>query len=310
MAIEDKAKLNSMLGLGEAAAAQQPTEPQEQPVEPETDDYVEEAGESLQEALEGDEGGEETEEGEEISALGEADLDKTVTLKDGREISVAEAVAGYMRNDHHTQSLQAQAETRQQYTKAMKMLAAIEQAGRAILEPDLKAFDGMNLEAMAYQNPEQYRQIKPAFDAVMKRKAQYDHTINQIGEALMADVQAAEKSAWDAVNQDLGYSIAGFNDERFNALQDYVKKAGFKDTEVSLMADSRLWRIIDKAKQFDDLKSGKLADKKAPGRPSGQKAKGRATKNSESRRQTQLRKAARAGDRDANRQLLRGLVKI
>ena len=311
MAIEDKAKLNNMLGLGEAAAAQEPVV-DEQPGE--SEDFVDETQsdeteEAVEQETQGDEGEGEPEPA--AQAITEADLDKTWTDKDGVERTIGEAIAGFKRNEHHTQGMQAIAKTRNQYTRAMAMLGELEKAGRAILEPDLNAFAQMNMQAMAYQDPQRYKQLMPAYEAVMQRKAQYDATMNQIGQALMADVEEAEKSAWDAVEVDLGYSITRFDEKRFDDMKGYAKKSGFNDAEIALMADSRLWRVFDKAQQFDQLKAGKAKPTQKPtARPSRQRTKGKATKDSASRRATKLRQDARAGNKDANRELLRGMLKL
>ncbi len=313
MASEDKAKLNSMLGLGEAeAAATQEPVVNEQPEE--TEEIVDEAAPGEESEVVSQEAQSDEEESESTptgGAITEADLDRTWTDKDGVERTIGEAIAGFKRNEHHTQGMQAIAKTRNQYTRAMAMLGELEKAGRAILEPDLNAFAQMNMQAMAYQDPQRYKQLMPAYEAVMQRKAQYDATMNQIGQSLMADVEEAEKSAWEAVEVDLGYSITRFDEKRFDSMKDYAKKAGFNEVEIALMADSRLWRVFDKAQQFDDLKSGKAkTTQKTTTRPAGKRTTGKATKNSKSRRDAQLRQSARAGDKDANRELLRGMLNL
>jgi hypothetical protein len=311
-------RLNAALGLGpiQRSVVTAPVEPEVSP-DAGTDEITEvpevsEAqSEEVLEVQESESESPEIEASEESvtgsSTLTEDDLGKMVELRDGREVPLSEALQGYMRTDHHTQSLQKQAQARNEYAKAVNMLQQVEQAGWEILAPDLKRYEDIDMEKLAYQDPGRYKQEKPIYDVLMKRAQAFQAKMGELQQDLTKGAPKVDKSAWEVVDTDLSYSVPGYNGKTLDELKKYAAHEGFTDAEVAAMADSRLWRMVSKAKAYDKLRS---PNESATKRPASKRPGVKAARPELQNRKEQLQARSRAGDKEASLELLRGMINI
>ncbi len=234
-------------------------------------------------------------------------LSQEITLPDGEKATVQDLIQGQMRADHHTQSVQAHVEAQRQFQNMSNMLQEFEQAGWAMIAPDLQQFENVNMEQLAAANPDQYNRIKPHYDAIMRRATEFQGRLTQLHEALGQQAYQAYEAAWKQVNTDLSYSIPGFSKETLPSLNQYaMKSGGFKQAELAGFADARIWKIIAKAQAYDNLKNGR---KKNAGRPVLKGTSASVESLTQTSRQRQLKAASRRGDHAATQQLLRNQIR-
>lgn len=234
-------------------------------------------------------------------------LSQEVTLPDGEKATVQDLIQGRMRADHHAQSVQAHVEAQRQFQNMSHMLQEFEQAGWAMIAPDLQQFENVNMEQLAAANPDQYNRIKPHYDAIMRRATEFQGRLTQLHEALGQQAYQAYEAAWKQVNTDLSYSIPGFSKETLPSLNQYaMKSGGFKQEELAGFADARIWKIIAKAQAYDNLKNGR---KKNTGRPVLKGMSASVESVTQTSQQRQLKAASRRGDHAATQQLLRNQIR-
>jgi hypothetical protein len=95
----------------------------------------------------------------------EEEQSEEMTLEvDGESLTAEELKLGYLRQSDYTKKTQAVAEQRKAYEAQTEQTQATMNALLSAANADLSRFQGVNWEAVAVENPDQYKQAKAAFE--------------------------------------------------------------------------------------------------------------------------------------------------
>lgn len=199
-----------------------------------------------------DEGEEADEELEGDDSEQEVDFDEyTVTLPDGEDVSLSEAIKGYK----DAQALEAErvefeehkTEFKSQTENVSKMLELAKLEADRVVE-DYKDFDWQGL---AKEDPQAYVDNKEFLDRYIKRRDEIK-TAQEKMSSERAEQEAEEhklraKSAVSVLQQE----IPGWNQDLYSDLIDYAVDSGVPEKEILNATDPQIFILLNKARQFD-----------------------------------------------------------
>jgi hypothetical protein len=245
---------------------------------------------------------EEVEDPTEDSEAEETDEELRTFLVDGETLSEEELKLGFLRQSDYTKKTQIVSEQRKAFEAQSQQAEATMSALMSAAGADLSRFEGVNWEAVAVDNPEQYRQAKAAFE---QTRSTYDFIKAQSDQYQAQSQQQAEAAHKEAAKDSLTVlktNIPGWNNDLYYKIGEYAQKdLGVTSEEFNEVADHRMITALYKAMQFDRAKQV-TAKKKIKASPtktlSGGKADAsKATESDTSRKQRErLKRTGRIED--------------
>jgi hypothetical protein len=245
---------------------------------------------------------EEVEDPTEDSEAEETDEELRTFLVDGETLSEEELKLGFLRQSDYTKKTQLVSEQRKAFEAQSQQAEATMSALMSAAGADLSRFEGVNWEAVAVDNPEQYRQAKAAFE---QTRSTYDFIKAQSDQYQAQSQQQAEAAFKEAAKDSLTVlktNIPGWNNDLYYKIGEYAQKdLGVTSEEFTEVADHRMITALYKAMQFDRAKQV-TAKKKIKASPtktlSGGKADAsKATESDTSRKQRErLKRTGRIED--------------
>ena len=232
----------------------------------------------------------------------ETDEELRTFLVDGETLSEEELKLGFLRQSDYTKKTQLVSEQRKAYEAQSQQAEATMSALMSAAGADLSRFEGVNWEAVAVDNPEQYKAAKAAFE---QTRSTYDFIKAQSDQYQAQSQQQAEAAHKEAAKDSLTVlktNIPGWNNELYYKIGEYAQKdLGVTSDEFNQVADHRMITALYKAMQFDRAKQV-TAKKKIKASPtktlSGGKADAsKATESDTSRKQRErLKRTGRIED--------------
>jgi hypothetical protein len=285
---------------------QQP-EPTE-PVTAELDEVEEEGDEApMSETSElEEEPTEEEEEGqEEVEQEGEEQepTEYYAVKIDGEELEVTldELQSGYQRQKDYTRKTQAVSAERKEYEAKQSEMTALhdnfmQEAGMAneLLNRDLKAFEAVDWNSLKETDPVGYVQKQIELNDVkeqqqaLRTQAQQAYEFNQKAEAEGRShyLETQKKEALSYFPEWKDHEKAQVH---VGKIFEYARNNGYSEDALTGIVNAKDFLMLDKARQFDELKATKKSIKKkvTPAIRKPLASKGKAPKGASSRKRTQ-----------------------
>jgi hypothetical protein len=181
------------------------------------------------------------------------------------EVPVSELKNGYMRDADYRQKTQAVAEERKAAFQQLQQHAQQIEA----LAPELGALNGLQQQLQQYQNldwnairaadPQQHSALLADYLLLKDRVGDAQQRVaarrEQINATHVQSFQQATKEAADHLRR----VIPNFGDATIRQMNEFGKKSGFTDAELSAVADKRMLETLWKASQWDALQAKKPA---------------------------------------------------
>lgn len=221
---------------------------------------------------------------------------------DGETLTAEELKLGYLRQSDYTKKTQAVAEQRKAYEAQAEQTQATMDALLAAANADLSRFQGVNWEAVAVENPDQYKQAKAAFEQTQSTYNFIQAQAAQFQEQQQQQNDQAQKEAAAESLTVLKTNIPNWSNDLYYKIGDYAQKElGVEADEFNQVTDHRVITALYKAMQFDQAKqvTAKKKIKPSPTKTlSGGKADSSKAVQSESARKTRerLRKTGSVDD--------------
>jgi hypothetical protein len=221
---------------------------------------------------------------------------------DGESLTAEELKLGYLRQSDYTKKTQAVAEQRKAYEAQTEQTQATMNALLSAANADLSRFQGVNWEAVAVENPDQYKQAKAAFEQTQSTYNYIQAQAEQFQEQQQQQSEQAHKEAAAESLTVLKTNIPNWNNDLYYKIGDYAQKElGVGAEEFNQVADHRIITALHKAMLFDQAKqvTAKKKIKPSPTKTlSGGKADSSKAVQSESARKTRerLRKTGTVDD--------------
>ena len=176
-------------------------------------------------------------------------------LVDGETLTAEELKLGFLRQSDYTKKTQHVAEQRKAYEAQSQQADATINALMSAANADLTRFQGVNWEAVAADNPEQYRQAKAAYE---QTKSTHDF-IKAQADQFQAQTQQQDDAQLKQDAQDsltvLKTQIPNWTNDLYYRIGDYAhKNLGVSSEEFNKVADHRIITALHKAMLFDSAK--------------------------------------------------------
>jgi len=235
----------------------------------------------------------------------DSDEDKSEEIKfevDGESLTAEELKLGYLRQSDYTKKTQLVAEQRKAFEAQTEQTEATMNALLSAANADISRFQGVNWEAVAVENPDQYKQAKAAFEQTQSTYNYIQAQATQFQEQQQQQNEKAHKEAAAESLTVLKTNIPNWNNNLYYKIGDFAQKdLGVTGEEFNQITDHRVITALWKAMQFDQAKqvTAKKKIKPSPTKTlSGGKADSSKAVQSESSRKTRerLRKSGTLDD--------------
>lgn len=171
----------------------------------------------------------------------------------------------FLRQSDYTRKTQELAEHRRAVEAERRALAdhrrglddeAGDRATLVALDRHLEAFEGVDWDALAAEDPRRARALWDNYEETQALREQFAFALSHHDHrrSLEAAREAAEAMA--ATGQRLREEIDGWSPEVAAKLVDYGQAFGVTLEELAEMADPRLWKLLHKAWQADQAEAG------------------------------------------------------
>ncbi|WPH64809.1 hypothetical protein [Vibrio phage vB_VpaP_SJSY21] len=177
-----------------------------------------------------------------------------VTLPNGEEVSLADAVAGYRSAEALDSERKAFEEAKGEFEeKGQKIMDYLELAQ---LEADrvINDYDGFDWNALAREDPQKYVDNKEFLEKYTQRSREIKLAFKELRQKEEDQKDAEFKEAATNCIEVLKADIPGWNDELYNDLMDYAIENGAKEEDIMKTVDPMVFKLLHKAKQFDQGK--------------------------------------------------------
>ena len=184
------------------------------------------------------------------------DSEKELTFEIDGEVHTAEELKlGFLRQSDYTKKTQLVSEQRQAFEAQSQQAEATMSALMSAANADLTRFQGVNWEAVAADNPDQYRQAKAAYE---QTKSTYDFIKSQAdqfqAQTQQQDAAQLKQDAQDSLTV-LKTQIPNWTNDLYYRIGDYAhKNLGVSSEEFNKVADHRIITALHKAMLFDSAK--------------------------------------------------------
>lgn len=197
------------------------------------------------------------------------------TTADGDTVTLDEMKRGYLRQADYTKKTMEVAEARKALEAEQQVFAQNNQdvaknleMALNVIEPQLVEFAQTDWEALATSDPYEYAEKKALFEQAQSKYAQ----VQQAAQATVArgQAEAAEAKAryLNAEREKLQMALPDMADPKVGrklaqSIKEYALTSGLTEQEASNITDHRMIVVLNKARQFDELReSGVSAAKK------------------------------------------------
>lgn len=239
---------------------------------------------------------------EDVSADEEEETSEQTILVDGETFTASEIKLSMLRQKDYTQKTQFVSEQKKALEAQSQQTEATMNALMSAANADLSRFEGVNWEAVAVDNPEQYRQAKAAFE---QTKSTYDYIRAQAdqfqAQTQQQDAAQLKQDAQESLTV-LKTTIPSWSNTLYREIGEYAHDTlGVSNEEYNKVADHRIITALHKAMLFDSAKqvtAKKKIKASATKTLSGSKADStKATKTEGTRKaRERLRKSGRLED--------------
>ncbi len=208
---------------------------------------------------------------------GELEGDEVMfTSEDGTEVTLDELKRGYLRQSDYTKKTQEVAENRQQlqaqfqeFDGHRQVLAQHLEMALNVVEPQLAELSKTDWDTLASNDPYEYAERKALHDQALSRYQQLNDAAQTVVSQEQTRVVEQKKAMVQAERQKLAMALPDMADpvkgrKLVSDIREFAMSQGLTETEAKSITDHRLVVILNKARQFDQLKQSKLsaADKK------------------------------------------------
>ena len=241
-------------------------------------------------------------EDDEVGEQEEADEEEQTIVVDGETFTASEIKLSMLRQKDYTQKTQFVSEQKKAFEAQSQQAEATMNALMSAANADLTRFEGVNWEAVAVDNPEQYRQAKAAFE---QTKSTYDYIRAQAdqfqAQTQQQDAAQLKQDAQESLTV-LKTTIPSWSNTLYREIGEYAHNTlGVSNEEYNKVADHRIITALHKAMLFDSAKSVTAKKKirsSATKTLSGSKADSTKTTKNEGARKARerLRKSGRLED--------------
>ncbi len=208
---------------------------------------------------------------------GELEGDEVMyTSQDGTEVTLDELKRGYLRQSDYTKKTQEVAEGRQQlqaqfqeFDGHRQVLAQHLEMALNVVEPQLAELSKTDWDTLATNDPYEYAERKALHDQALARYQQLSDSAQNVVTQEQSRVQHQKQAMVQEERQKLSMALPDIADplkgrQLVNDIREFAISQGLSETEAKSITDHRLVVILNKARQYDQLKQSKLsaADKK------------------------------------------------
>lgn len=205
------------------------------------DEEDEEADESEDESEEDDE--------EEVEYEG-----YMVTLPNGEEVSLADAVAGFRSAEALESERKAFEEAKGEFEEKGKRIMDYLELAQLEADRVIQDYDGFDWNALAREDPQKYVDNKEFLEKYSQRSQEIKNAFKEIRQKEEDQKEADFKESAAQCIEVLKADIPGWNDDLYNDLMDYAVENGAKEEDIMQTVDPMVFKLLFKAKQFDQGK--------------------------------------------------------
>lgn len=205
-------------------------------------------------------------------------LKRTLKIDDDTEITVEEAKKGYLRQADYTRKTQEVAELKKHWqAEAEQMREGLEIVG-SFLTAELQPFEGIDWEKLKAEDKNEYLVKRNEYQEALERfenvRQSYGQLVQQQQEAMREELQVKAEEETDALRKAIPeLKTEEGKTQKATAWSEYGQKLGFTPEEMSSVIDHRLFVILDKAMQFDELQERRTKAKKKKVPKNGKRVK-------------------------------------
>jgi hypothetical protein len=177
-----------------------------------------------------------------------------VNLPDGTEINLAAAVQGYRDAEAVQEQRDAFEEQKSKFvTEAKNVMSHMELAK---LEADrvIEDYNGFDWVKLSQEDPQKYVDNREFLDKYRARRAEISNAMDEIRQGQESEAKISFNAQATTCIAELKADIPGWNDSVYNDLMDYAIENGAKEDEIVKCVDPSIFKMLHKAKQFDNGK--------------------------------------------------------
>jgi hypothetical protein len=228
--------------------------------EKEEEDVVEDEDEDEEDSTDKEESADEDDGNSESDSVDEDEGEEVeydgymVNLPDGTEVNLAEAVQGY--RDASAVQEQRDAFEEQKVKFVAEAKNVMDHMELAKLEADrvIEDYDGFDWVKLSQEDPQKYVDNREFLDKYRARRAEIAQAMTDIKEGQESEAKATFSAQASTCIAELKADIPGWNDTVYNDLMDYAIENGAKEDEIVKCVDPSIFKMLHKAKQFDNGK--------------------------------------------------------
>lgn len=176
---------------------------------------------------------------------------------------------GYLRQEDYTRKTQEVAE-RQRVIELVEQQAQAQRALQSVTQPYVEALMGINNQLSQYskvdwatysdQDPTAANKHWIAYQSLKDRKASLEQEMNGAATQHLQKLKDVAEGLRKENSKILSEKVKGWNSDVEAKVRDHVaKNYGFSKTELDQVFDARLMRLMNSARQWDELQASKPA---------------------------------------------------
>ena len=200
---------------------------------------------------------------EEVEVEGDVEVDDeevdyenhVVTLPDGSEVNLSEAVQGY-KTAEQLQEIQTTFETQKnEFMEGAKGM--MDNLALAELEADkaIGDYDGFDWTTLSREDPKRYADNREFLDKYKARKTEIVQAMAELKTADEKDKQEKHHAQARVCVTELKADIIGWNEDLYKNLMTYATGQGIVSEEITQCVDPAMIKLLNKAYMFDKGKA-------------------------------------------------------
>jgi hypothetical protein len=185
----------------------------------------------------------------------------SVILVNGEEVPFGDLVKGNLREADYTRRTQALSQERDALQQREQAVAAhFGQVERGMIEQIQELESNVNWAQVANESPDEFARLRAKHQGLVMQLQQHQtqsktflQNIEQVTQAARAQqAKIAKAQLKEDAKAQLKEDLPGWNDGMYYSLVNYAEEAGFNRDEALKFIDPNIFKVLHKAKQFDE----------------------------------------------------------